>query len=162
MGYLEQFWATCADYLRTTLDFLGSRSDALTVVIAFLALLATLAGLWLQRRKKSQTPDPTDSPRAQRDRDAMLTNLLNPKVILLFIALMPNFVDAERGEAPLQLAVLGVALIGVNTLYQVPLSLAAVAARRWLGSPTVQRAVNWGTGTVLMSFAGMMLYRHFF
>ena len=95
-------------------------------------------------------------------RDAMLTNLLNPKVILLYIALMPNFVDAERGEAPLQLAVLGVALIGVNTLYQVPLSLAAEAARRWLGSPTVQRAVNWGTGTVLMSFAGMMLYRHFF
>ena len=95
-------------------------------------------------------------------RDAMLTNLLNPKVILLFLALMPNFVVVERGQAPLQLAVLGVVLIGVNTLYQVPLSLAAEAVRRWLGSAAVQRAVNWGTGAVLMSFAGLMLSRHFF
>ena len=50
----------------------------------------------------------------------------------------------------------------MNPLSLVPLSRAAEAARRWLGSPTVQRAVNWGTGTVLMSFAGMRLYRHFF
>ena len=40
-------------------------------------------------------------------RDAMLTNILNPKVILLFLALMPNFVAADRGQVPLQLAVLG-------------------------------------------------------
>ena len=73
MGYLEQFWATCADYLRTFWKFLATDAPALGVVLTFLALLATLAGLWLQRRKKPPTPDATDSPRAQRDRAAMLT-----------------------------------------------------------------------------------------
>ena len=36
-------------------------------------------------------------------RDAMLTNLLNPKVILLFLALVPNFVDVDRGHVTSQL-----------------------------------------------------------
>ena len=73
MGYLEQFWATCADYLRTFWNFLATDAPALGVVLTFLALLATLAGLWFQRRKKTQTQDPTDSPRAQRDRATLLT-----------------------------------------------------------------------------------------
>ena len=38
----------------------------LGVVVGFLALIATLFGLWLQHGKKPHTPDPTDSPRAQR------------------------------------------------------------------------------------------------
>ena len=73
MDFLQQFLATCLDYLRIVGDFLESHAGALGVVIAFLALLATLATLRYQRRKNPQTPDPTDSPRAQRDRTAMLT-----------------------------------------------------------------------------------------
>jgi len=95
-------------------------------------------------------------------RDAMLTNLLNPKVILLYIALMPNFVEVGHGDEPQQLAFLGAVLIAVNIAYQVPLSLAAEAARRWLASATVQHAVNWGTGAVLLVFAALMLFEHLF
>jgi len=90
-------------------------------------------------------------------RDAMLVNLLNPKVILLFIALLPNFVDPILGETGQQLAFLGLVLITVNIGYQVPLSLAASAARRWLGSPAVQHGINYASGTVLLTFAVIML-----
>lgn len=95
-------------------------------------------------------------------RDAMLTNILNPKVILLFLALMPNFVIAGRGQVPLQLAVFGVALIAVNTVWQVALALGAERARRWLGRPAVQRAVSRGTGVVLLGFAAILLVKHVF
>ena len=95
-------------------------------------------------------------------RDAVLCNVLNPKVILLFLALMPNFVDPSRGQVPAQLAVLGVVLVLINIVWQLPLAFAAEAIRRWLGSPTVQRWVNWGTGGVLMTFAVLMLYEHIF
>lgn len=95
-------------------------------------------------------------------RDAVLCNVLNPKVILLFLALMPNFVVIQRDDVPAQLAVLGLVLILVNMVYQVPLTLAADAARRWLGSPAVQACINWGTGAVLLLFAGVMLYEHIF
>ena len=73
MDYLEQFWATCADYLRTFWKFLATDAPALGVVLTFLTLLVALAALRHQLRKKPQPPEPTDSPRAQRDRAAMLT-----------------------------------------------------------------------------------------
>lgn len=101
------------------------------------------------------------SARATRAlRDAMLTNLLNPKVILLYLALMPNFVSIEAGHVPTQLAFLGVVLIGINVAWQVPLCLAAEGMRRWLGTPSVQRAVNWATGAILLTFAALMLWEH--
>jgi threonine/homoserine/homoserine lactone efflux protein len=94
-------------------------------------------------------------------RDAMITNILNPKVIMLFLALMPQFVDAERGAVPSQLVALGVLLILVNTLWQVGLALLAEGIRLWLIRPVVQRAVSWATGSVLLLFAGLMLFEHF-
>ncbi len=97
---------------------------------------------------------------ARAARDALLTNLLNPKVILLFLALMPNFVVVERGQVPLQLTILGIALIAVNTVWQGILTLGAEQARRWLDRPRIQRAVSWGTGTILLTFAVVLLVEH--
>ncbi|NQV82784.1 MAG: LysE family translocator [Rhodospirillales bacterium] len=50
-------------------------------------------------------------------REAAFCNLLNPKVILLFLALFPNFVDYQRGDVPEQLITLAVILIVLNTLW---------------------------------------------
>jgi threonine/homoserine/homoserine lactone efflux protein len=90
-------------------------------------------------------------------RDALLTNLLNPKVILLFVALMPGFVAPERASVPLQLALLGVSIILINSLWQSALVLAAARARRWLARPRVQRALAVATGLVFFAFAGLMV-----
>lgn len=95
-------------------------------------------------------------------RDAMLCNILNPKVILMYFALMPNFVDVERGHVPIQLAMLGAVMIAINTVYQVPLSLVADAAGRWLRSPLVKRTIDWAAGGILAMFAAFMLYEHVF
>lgn len=95
-------------------------------------------------------------------RDAALTNLLNPKVILLFLALMPNFVDVARGQVPGQLVALGATLIVVNTIWQLPLALAADSIRGILNQPLVQRIVNWSTGVILIGFATLMLAEHVF
>jgi threonine/homoserine/homoserine lactone efflux protein len=40
-------------------------------------------------------------------RDGFLTNLTNPKVVLFFLAFLPQFVDPARGPAWLQMAILG-------------------------------------------------------
>lgn len=95
-------------------------------------------------------------------RDAMLCNILNPKVILMYLALMPNFVNIERGDVPLQLALLGTVMIAINTVYQVPLSLAAEAAGGWLRSPVIKRVIDWTAGSILAMFALLLLHEHIF
>ena len=90
-------------------------------------------------------------------RDAILTNLLNPKVILLFIALMPGFVAPERASIPVQLALLGASIILLNIVWQGTLVLVAGRARRWLTRVRVQRSIALTTGLVFIAFAGLML-----
>ena len=97
---------------------------------------------------------------AKACRDAILTNLLNPKVILLFLALFPNFVDAGRDDVPAQLVTLAVVLIVVTVIWQAPLAWAAEAIGRWLGRPGVGRWVSRVTGGVLLAFAALLLYQH--
>lgn len=97
---------------------------------------------------------------AKACRDAILTNLLNPKVILLFLALFPNFVDAGRDDVPAQLVTLAVVLIVVNVIWQAPLAWAAEAIGRWLGRPGVGLWVSRITGSVLLAFAALLLYQH--
>ncbi len=93
-------------------------------------------------------------------RDAILCNLLNPKVIVLFLALLPNFVRPDRGDVNLQLLTLALVLVAINVAWQAPLAWAAVAVRRRLARPAVQKAVNAATGACLMGFALLMLWQH--
>ena len=135
------------------------------VLFRTIAILGALYLAWLgvQNLRAGATMIADDGPAiggAKACRDALLTNLLNPKVILLFLALMPNFVDLGRGGAPAQLATLGVALIVVNTVWQAGLALTAEGARRLLGRAGVQRAVARATGVVLLVFAALMLIEH--
>ncbi|MBM3510523.1 MAG: LysE family translocator [Alphaproteobacteria bacterium] len=90
-------------------------------------------------------------------RDALITNVLNPKVILLFIALMPQFVRPERGSVPWQLVTLGATLFVINVAWQAILVAAAETARLWLDRPSVQRALSWGTGAILFGFAALLI-----
>jgi threonine/homoserine/homoserine lactone efflux protein len=95
-------------------------------------------------------------------RDAILTNILNPKVIVLFLALLPNFVVIGRDDVTAQLITLSATLIVINVAWQAPMALAANGVRRWLLRPNVQRTVSRITGIILLMFAGLLLYEHLF
>lgn len=97
---------------------------------------------------------------AKACRDALVTNVLNPKVIILFLALYPNFVVAGRQDVTAQLLTLTATLIVINVAWQAPLAWLAKEARRFLVRPRVQRAVSAGTGAILLVFAALMLYEH--
>lgn len=93
-------------------------------------------------------------------REAALCNILNPKVILWYLALMPNFIDPQRG-VPVQVLALAGVLIAINVAWQAPMALAADAIRRWLGREDVRRAVNRVSGATLVAMAALMVAQHF-
>lgn len=97
---------------------------------------------------------------AKAYRDAILCNVLNPKVILMFLALLPNFIDTERGNVPGQMITLGLGLIIINSMWQAPLALAAEAIRRWLMNPLAYKLVTRGSGILLLIIALMMVYEN--
>lgn len=92
--------------------------------------------------------------------DAIMTNLLNPKVIVLFLALMPGFVEPERGQVGLQMATLGLILVSINAVWQAGLVLLAGWARGHLLKPSWQKAINRASGGVFLVFALLMMIEH--
>lgn len=126
--------------------------------LAFIGVQALRAGtLRISPEAQAQA---LEVGRARAVRDAIITNLFNPKVIMLFVALMPNFVAPQRASVPLQLVLLGVTLIVINVAWQTGLVLAAARLRQWLTRLSVQRVIAIISGIVFIGFAVMLLIEH--
>jgi homoserine/homoserine lactone efflux protein len=130
-----------------------------TVGIAGAAYLGWLGVQGLRDRGvETVTNDGRRAGLARACREAFFTNLLNPKVIMLFLALFPQFVERGRTDTTAQLLTLALTLLVINILWQAPIPLAAATLRRWMAAPDVQKRVSQTTGAILLAFGLLMLY----
>ena len=80
----------------------------------------------------------------------LVTNLLNPKIAVLYVSLLPNFIDPARGNVAGQGLVLGLVQIAIALSVNCLFVLTAGGISRWLsGRPGWLRAQRWVMGTVL-------------
>ena len=119
--------------------------------LIFLGLQA-LYGAVVKGAQRTDAVRPAKGPRLRRAvayRQGLISNLSNPKIVVFFLSLFPQFVD--RGEASLaRLLLLGLIFCSITLTW---LTLYAVAVARigdFLRRDRVRRALEATTGLVLV------------
>jgi threonine/homoserine/homoserine lactone efflux protein len=83
----------------------------------------------------------------------------NPKVLVLFVALLPQFTDPGAGSPAVQMLVLGLLFTGLAAMLDSVWGLAAGAAREWLAtSPARLRRVGGAGGLMLIGLGATLAF----
>jgi threonine/homoserine/homoserine lactone efflux protein len=106
-------------------------------------------------RKRHSLAAALNTPVAPRDLrrilvDAFIVGIANPKVVVFFVAVLPQFVDRSAGSVPLQLLTLGAVFCAIALVFDSTWALAAGAARNWLVRSPRRLAAIGGTGGIVM------------
>lgn len=90
-------------------------------------------------------------PALQSLREGLLTNVLNPKTIVFYMAFLPQFINPEYSPLVQALCMASVHFV-ICMLWQGALVLAVAKAKLWLEKPQINKAIDAVTGFVLLGF----------
>jgi threonine/homoserine/homoserine lactone efflux protein len=168
-GFASLFGITAGVYVWAIATALGVSELLVDAPSAFTAIkiIGALYLLFLAVQTVRQTaPTSPTAPAALPStqsalrlfRQAMTTNLLNPKVAVFFLALFPQFVDPELGSPFWQIMILATLLNAMNNMVMTAVILLAHRTRVWLGGkPAFDQAQRWLTATVFAGLAARLL-----
>jgi RhtB (resistance to homoserine/threonine) family protein len=103
---------------------------------------------------QEQTNTPTKSSNRYNKesfRQALLSNILNPKTILVYITVMPQFIDLS-GNVNQQLIVLALILTILAVIWFLFLVYLMDFAKKWLNNSRFQKVFQKSTGLILVGF----------
>ncbi|PYC16951.1 LysE family translocator [Pseudomonas mosselii] len=132
--------------------------DALRIGGALYLLYLAWQALRPGGRSPFQVRDlPADSPR-RLFMMGFLTNLLNPKIAVMYLSLMPQFIEPGHGSVLAQSLVLGSTQIAISVTVNALIAVMAGSIAVFLaGRPVWQQVQRWLMGTVLAALALRML-----
>jgi threonine/homoserine/homoserine lactone efflux protein len=108
---------------------------------------------WRGPAGAAQPPAEAAASWAADFRLGILTNVLNPKVALFFLAFLPQFVPATSPNPTASFLLLGGWFIVQGTLFLLALVVLAAQLQRLGGNPTLARALNLMGGLLFIALA---------
>lgn len=155
-GFL--FYMVCAAFgITALLMAVPFAYDALRIGGALYLLWLAWSAVWPGGRSPFQVRHlPIDGPR-KLFAMGLITNLLNPKVAMIYLSLLPQFVDPARGNILGQSLVLGATQIVISLTVNGVIACLAGSIAGFLGSrPLWLTLQRWFMGTVLGGLAVRM------
>jgi threonine/homoserine/homoserine lactone efflux protein len=89
--------------------------------------------------------------------DGFTVGVTNPKVVVFFSAILPQFVDRQAGNVPVQIIMLGAIFAAVALISDSGWALAAGTVRTWLSRSPRRLALLGGVGGIAMIAIGTRL-----
>ncbi|MFG3342882.1 LysE family translocator [Glycomyces sp. NPDC048151] len=104
------------------------------------------------RKGVMAAPDEAGSPKRALATmaEGFVVGMLNPKTILFFLAILPQFINAEAGSATVQMLLLGATFAVLAAACDTVWGLVASAARDVLRRPRAKLVLNRTGGTALI------------
>lgn len=90
-------------------------------------------------------------------REGFFVGVSNPKTIVFFVAVLPQFVSYENGAIPLQMATLGMIFLGIGLASDSMWALTAGTARAWFArNPKRLSHMGAGGGVAMIGLGGAL------
>jgi threonine/homoserine/homoserine lactone efflux protein len=122
---------------------------------AYLIYLGVQAIRHRRERADAATAAVPPSPKWRILLQGLLVGVSNPKTIVFFIAVLPQFVDYPAGGIPLQMLTLGTVFVAIALVTDSVWALVAGVARDWFASSPRRISTLGATGGVMMIGIGV-------
>jgi threonine/homoserine/homoserine lactone efflux protein len=111
------------------------------------------------RQSLARVLDVAVTPRTTRRvfREGFVVGVSNPKTVIFFAAILPQFVDRRAGHVPAQMLIFGLVFLLIALLSDSIWALAAARARAWLSRSPARLARIGGIGGLVMIGLGARL-----
>ena len=91
-------------------------------------------------------------------RQGVLTNVLNPKIALFFLALLPQFIDADAPNKTLAFLFLGAWFVVQGGVFLFAFVLLVAPLRRWQAGGAWKRGLNAAGAGLFAWLAGRLAF----
>lgn len=90
-------------------------------------------------------------------REGFMVQMLNPKVLLFFSAVLPPFIDISK-PMPAQMVVFALTAVAMDATAMTTYGLGAVRLSRWLRQPRYKQRFDLGAGSILMLIGAAIVW----
>lgn len=159
MGVISALGVAVGSLIQAGLVALGLSSVLLAVPVAYeiikdagAAYLIYLGMRMIFSREQTKNVSLRESKKAwQVFMQGIITNVLNPKVALFYLAFLPQFVNQTQGHVPVQLFLLGVLFNLLEIAVNVVIALVASLLGIWVKQQQkISPLLHWITGGVFV------------